>query len=65
MNTTEIRELNVAELDLVSGGKTVSYHGGFQFTLHDNGNLTIKAGGFGVTSTSQGEVVAIIQHYPQ
>jgi hypothetical protein len=63
MNTTDIRELSVEELDLVSGGKTVSYHDGFKFTLYDNGDLKISAGGWvGVTNNSQGENIEIRTH---
>lgn len=62
MNTNEIRELNVEELDLVSGGgKTSTFIGGFKFTLWDNGDFAVSAGGNGVKSNSQGEVIEIRQ----
>jgi hypothetical protein len=56
---TQMREMTGEELDLVSGGKTQSIHGGFKFTLHDNGDLSISAGWPGVTFNSSGEVVEV------
>ncbi len=59
---TQMRELTGEELDLVSGGKNQSIHGGFKFTLHDNGDLTISAGWPGVTFSSSGEVLEVREY---
>ena len=56
---TEVRELNDAELEQVSGGKTVSYHDGFKFILHDNGDLTVSTGKDWITNNKNGEVQTI------
>jgi hypothetical protein len=65
MKTTpvaQMRALTNEELDLVSGGKTVSYHDGFKFTLHDNGDLSISVGWVGVLLDSKGQVLETRQY---
>jgi hypothetical protein len=58
----DIRELNDAEVEAVSGGaKTQTIIGGFKFTLWDNGDFAISAGGTGVKSNSNGEVLEVRQ----
>ena len=57
----EIRELNDAELEEVSGGKTEAFVGGFKFTLWDNGDVAVSVGRVGVKSNSNGEVLEVRQ----
>jgi hypothetical protein len=57
---TELRDLTIDELDLVSGGgKTQTVIGGFKFTLWDNGDFGVSAGGYGVKSDSNGQVLEV------
>ena len=57
---TDMRALTIDELDLVSGGgKTQTIIGGFKFTLWDNGDFGVSAGGYGVKNNSQGELLEI------
>ena len=55
---TNIRELTINELDLVSGGVRItsqSTHDGLKFTLYSDGNLVVTAGnGAGVSSGPTG-----------